>query len=535
MKKIIFTTVFTALTIILVYSLTLAAPVAPVAEKDPGSAADAPDSPNLSQDAPVLQPGRYGTVLVDGTYQSPLFDRKGDKDIYKLSVFPGVQFKLKVTPHNGQDIQLRLLNSAGQPINPPYFWMDPDYLTPWDRAGEGFAEELVYIKGVNVSHTEDGAETFYLEISDKRLQANLPADYGKERYTIDYEEQNVPDGQWPTDGPNHPLRAPLIEWGQTYTGNLAYLDYQDCYQVNPRPAVGKKVTVTVKPLDPELDIDIQMNRSFYDVDGALMTAFDGFGNTEVKIGNRKYTSNNEKIKEFHEGGPGFENSLTAYPYYAKATTGSINSDFVYICPELRKGRGRYEFSMKYEDVAGATEPTNEDKSNLRYPPEALKAPTAPTPREKLYLDVVYFGDELGTTTPEEVVLPPTEEPPADTGIPVDNIIIGPDGQPKPDISLFTDYRIGAKIPKNLRDRAKERAVYEIFKKLYGRKPKLTRKQDRTFVQAVAYKLEPKTAKLKKEQATARKFEKVFGRPPEGMEDLVIVKAMAYTRLRVKMR
>lgn len=512
--------------IVLIYGAVFAAPAGTIIEKDPGSLADAPDSPNLSQDAPVLQPGRYGTTQVGATYESPLFSKKGDKDTYKLSVYPGVQFKFKVTPHNGQDIELQLLNSSGQTIPPLHFWLDPDYLIAWNKGAAGFAEELVYIKGLNLSHAEDGPETLYMQVYDKRIAALLPADYGVERYTIDYEEVNVPDGQWTVDAPKHPLRAPLIEWGQTYEGYLGYLDNQDCYQFDPRPAIGKKVTVTAKPITPELDIDIQTNRSFYDADGALMTALDGFGNYEVKIGTRLYTNDTERMKEFHEGGPGFANSLTVYPYYAKGTLVTINSDFVYVCPELRKGQGRYEFSAKYENVTAtagtAPPPTDEDKRNLKYPPAAPNAPTAPTIRAKQFVDLPFLGDVLETATlpAEEVVTPP---PPAEESPAVIDLVL----------ERTKDYKIGAKIPSNLRDRTREKAVYDVFKKIYGRKPRMGRKWDRAFVQAVAYQLEPKVEKIKKEETAAFNFEKIFGREPDEGDDWAIVKAMAYTRLKVK--
>lgn len=510
--------------IVFAFSIAFAVPAGTIIEKDPGSTADAPDSANFSQDAFVLQPGRYGTTQVGATYESPLFSKKGDKDTYKLSVYPGVQFKFKVTPHNGQDIALQLLNSNGQTIPPPFFWMDADYLTEWDKGAAGFAEELIYIKGLNLSHTEDGLETLYLQVYDRRFAALLPADYGKERYTIDYEEVNVPDGQWTVDAPKHVLRAPLIEWDQIYEGYLGYLDNQDCYQFDPRPAVGRKVTVTAKPLDPELDIDIAINRSFYDADGSLMTAFDGFGNYEVKVGTRLYTSNNERIKEFHEGGPGFANSLTVYPYYAKGTLVTINSDFVYVCPELRKGKGRYEFSVKYEDVASAAPPSDEDKRNLKYPPVALGVPTASTIRAKQFVDFPFLGDSLETAVPpaDEVAPPPPADEPAGGVI---------------DLALerTKDYKLGAKIPGNLRDRALEKTVYDIFKKIYGRKPRMARRWDRIFVQAVAYQLEPKVENIEKEETAALNFEKIFGREPNEGDDWAIVQAMAYTRLRVKIK
>jgi hypothetical protein len=335
----------------------------------------------------------------------------------------------------------------------------------------------------------------------------------------------MPDGQWTVDAPKHPLRAPLIEWGQTYEGYLGYLDYQDCFQFDPRPAVGKKVTVTAKPLNPELDIDIAMNRSFYDADGSLMTAFDGFGNSEVKIGNRKYTDNTERIKEFHEGGPGFANSLIAYPYYAKGTLVTINSDFVYVCPELRKGQGRYEFSVKHEDVTSTNPPpTDEDKRNLKYPPVALAAPAAPTIRQKLFTDLPFLGDELTAVIPPADVIPPSP-PPADESADVID----------PMLERTKDYKIGAKIPKNLRDKSREKTVYSIFKKIYGRKPRMARRWDRIFVQAIAYRLEPKVENIEKEETAALNFEKIFGREPDEGDDWAIVQAMAYTRLRVKIK
>lgn len=520
MKKII---LFTALTgMLLTFAVAYAVAAGSIVEKDPGPVADAPGSPNLSSDAPVLQPGLYGTSQTGDAYESPLFNKKGDKDTYKLSVYPGVQFKFKVTPHNGQDIALQLLNANGQTIPAPFHWMNADYLAEWDKKPAGSAEELTYIKSLELSPQEDAVESLYIQVYDKRPAGELPAEYGIERYTIDYVEQNMPDAGWTVDAPKTPLRAAKIEWGQIYEGYLGYLDYQDCFQFDPRPAVGKKVTVTAKPFDPELDVDIQMNRSFYDADGALMSGFAEFGAGEVKIGNTKYTGSNERIKEFHEGGPGSVNSLVAHPYYAKASSGSIHSNFAYVCPELQSGRGRYEFSIRYEDVAGARQPTDEEKRNLSYPPAARQAPEAPAAREKLNKDVSYLGDELGPSnaaeTPGEVDQPPAEEP-----------------SPVVESSEFIKYRIGAKIPNNLRDKAKERAVYDIFKKIYGRKPKLARRQDRIFIQAAAYKLEPKKASPKKEKVALAKFEKIFGRQPAGVDDATIVKAMAYTRLRPKIK
>lgn len=56
MKKNIFVAALAVfLGVIFIYAATIAAPTGTVVEKDPGPTIDAPDSPNLSQDAPVLQ------------------------------------------------------------------------------------------------------------------------------------------------------------------------------------------------------------------------------------------------------------------------------------------------------------------------------------------------------------------------------------------------------------------------------------------------------------------------------------------------
>lgn len=362
-------------------------------EVEPGYAGDAANTVSAAQNAPVLDPGIYTTRLISETDTEKVFEGPtmrlvgtydSGKDIYKLTVYPGVLVTFKVIPHNNQNIALRLFDKDGNTVHGIY---SPTAIYKiLDEAGLGFPETLQFIQGADVSYKEDGLITLYVEISE----GILGSPYRGGRYTIDYSEENKPDAGSTVDAPNNVIYAQKIEWGKTYTGYLGGLDRKDCYMVDPKPAIGEKVTITVKPLDPKLDVDLDNGRNtnltkwFYDARGNPMF-FVRFGR-DVRLGSTKYRKE-DIINKSDNGAAGFPNTVTVYPYYATQGSGdakpySYDSDFTYLCPTLVKGAGNYELIATHGPVSGAAAITETEKENLTLPPAPQAAPEAPSIREK---------------------------------------------------------------------------------------------------------------------------------------------------------
>lgn len=470
-------------------------------EVDPGYGKDAPDVVENAQTAPVLAPGRYGTELVSETetekiFKSPMFDKFGDKDLYKITVYPGVLFRFKVTPHNVQDIRIELFNQDGRSVEgPERSWKYINYSYEWNKGAKGFAEELVYLHGLNLSHEEDGLTTFYIKVSDGRPSWEVEKDYKPGRYTIDYGEQNMADGNWTVDASDHLLRAPKLEWNKTYEGYLGYHDVKDCYQVDPTSAIGSKVTVTANPIDPSLDINIDPGESYYDANAQQISVS---MSEEASIGSRKYTET-DYIKTYNNGAKGFPNNFTIYPYYATGKYGS-KSTFAYFCVRLdNDGQGKYQFSIKDEAGVGAA-PAVADIAKVALPPEALPAPEPPEIRVKLPTIKPLFGDDLS----KALVIEKT----------------------------ISDFKLGQKIPETLRNSTAEASAKAAFVEIYGRQPNLKKSQDRTAVETIAYDLLPKKRSESKETPFITKFKLIYGRDPVGPHDWSVVYAMTYSKVKL---
>ncbi|MDP3771367.1 MAG: hypothetical protein Q8R16_03640, partial [bacterium] len=129
-------------------------------EVDSGYAGDAPNEVGAAQDAPVLEPGLYGTTLVsqseiETVYQGPSLTTNRDADVYKITVLPGVRATFTVTPHNGQDMFIRMYNADGREVADHHY-------NAGNRRAAGFAETVIYLKGLHLSREEDGEDTIYM-------------------------------------------------------------------------------------------------------------------------------------------------------------------------------------------------------------------------------------------------------------------------------------------------------------------------------------------------------------------------------------
>lgn len=469
-----------------------AAPTVVINEVDAVYAGDAPGTVGDAQSAPVFEPGDYGTTLVsqnerEVVYQGPMFADARDVDVYKITVLPGVMARFKVTPHNGQNIFVRMYNSDGREV------ADHDY-DAGNRRAAGFAEEVIFLKGLNLSHAEDGEITLYA------LVKTIDSRTG--RYSIEYEETNTPDATWTVDAPTHLLRAPNIAWGQTYTGYLGYGDRGDCFQLDTAAAVGKKVTITVRPLDPSLDTLLMRSgapasASYFDANAQRLYLMDA---PPYTIGSRTY-SRDESVQVHNDGAAGFPDEQTVYPYYAQSRgAGQGGSNFAYLCVRWKSGAGRYEFAIAHSDQPAAMPLAEADKATVTAPPPAPAAPTPPPVRAKKVSAVPFI-----TTIPT---------PGAATGA-----------------TPLRSIRIGDPVPQEQRDTAKEKKAAETFKKIYRRAPDTKKTADRTAVDTIAYQLKEKKKDIRAEKVAIAKFRATFKRVPKGEVDWAIVRAIAYSKVK----
>ncbi|MBI4449912.1 hypothetical protein HY634_02545 [Candidatus Uhrbacteria bacterium] len=461
-------------------------------EVDSGYAGDAPNEVGSAQDAPVLEPGLYGTTLVsqsetETVYQGPSLASQRDADVYKITVLPGVRATFTVTPHNGQDMFIRMYNADGREVADHHY-------NAGNRRAAGFAETVTYLKGLHLSREEDGEVTVYVLV--KRNGGNKVG-----RYSIDYEEANANDATWTTDAADSLLRAPRVGWGQRYEGYLGYGDKADCFQLDAATAVGKKVTIRVTPLDTALDTALYRTggatqASYWNANGQplhLLTA------APMRIGSREY-KRDEITKAATDGGVGFADDQVIYPYYARA--GTSGSDAAYICVRLKSGAGRYEFTLAHEDAPlAAASPTDADKADVTLPPGAPVAPELPPIRMKKTATIIGALPTSGGATTNGTSM------------------TGSNGA--------AQYRIGETIPSGLRDAAKEKKAIATFKKIYRRAPNLRAKADRAAVDAIAYGLKAKKVDAKAERNATNRFRAIFKRAPKGAADLAILRAMTY--------
>jgi hypothetical protein len=483
--------ILTALVLLLGAPVAQAAPAVVINEVDAVYPGDAPDTVGDAQSAPVMEPGEYGTTLVsqndrEVVYQGPLFVNTRDADVYKITVLPGVLATFTVTPHNGQDIFVRMYNADGREVADHHY-------NAGNRRAAGFAETVQYLRGVHLSREEDGEATVYILV---KLNGGKTG-----RYSINYEESNANDATWTTDASDHLLRAPRVGWGQRYEGYLGYGDKVDCFQLDVATAIGRKVTIGVKPLDTELDTLLTRSggrtmASYWTADGNPLHLFTS---SVVRIGAREYRRE-EIVKASTDGGKGFADDQTVYPYYAKS--GNSGSDFAYVCVRLKSGAGRYEFTLAHEDAPlAAVSPTDADKTGVVLPPGAPVAPTPPPIRAKKM-----------PATPLVVNIP---TPGA-----------GGNGA-KP----LRSIRIGDPVPEEQRNAAKEKKAAETFKKIYRRAPDTSKAADRTAVDTIAYQLKEKKKDIRAEKLAIAKFHATFKRTPKGEQDWAIIRAIAYSKVK----